>query len=188
MAEATADLECRGINKDFGTFRAVNDVSFAVPPGTFFSILGPSGCGKTTLLRMAAGFLEPTSGDLLIKGRSMLNVPPNKRPVSMVFQHLALFPMMDVAANIGFGLRRRGEPREDIARKVDAVLARVGLPDVGGRRILIVGDILHSRVARSNILLLNTMGARVRVVAPSTLLPPGIERMDQVAGMPCPGA
>ncbi|MEZ5876765.1 MAG: ABC transporter ATP-binding protein [Tepidamorphaceae bacterium] len=65
----------------------------------------------------------------------MLNVPPNKRPVSMVFQHLALFPMMDVAANIGFGLRRRGEPREDIARKVDAVLARVGLPDVGGRRI-----------------------------------------------------
>ncbi|MCC0051109.1 MAG: ABC transporter ATP-binding protein [Rhodobiaceae bacterium] len=135
MAEATADLECRGINKDFGTFRAVNDVSFAVPPGTFFSILGPSGCGKTTLLRMAAGFLEPTSGDLLIKGRSMLNVPPNKRPVSMVFQHLALFPMMDVAANIGFGLRRRGEPREDIARKVDAVLARVGLPDVGSRRI-----------------------------------------------------
>ncbi len=94
------DLECRALNKDFDGFQAVKDISFTVPTGTFFSILGPSGCGKTTLLRMIAGFQNPSSGDLLIKGKSMIGVPPNKRPVSMVFQHLALFPMMDIAANV----------------------------------------------------------------------------------------
>lgn len=133
--EPTPDLECIGLTKNFDDFKAVRDVSFSVPPGTFFSILGPSGCGKTTLLRMIAGFQDPTSGDLHIKGNSVLNVPPNKRPVSMVFQHLALFPMMNIAGNIGFGLRRRGMAREDIAKRVEAVLERVGLPGVGNRRI-----------------------------------------------------
>ena len=134
-ASAAFDLECNKINKSFSGFQAVKDVSFGVPNGTFFSILGPSGCGKTTLLRMIAGFQEPTSGELLIKGNSMIGVAPNKRPVSMVFQHLALFPMMDIAANVGFGLRQRGEPREDIAKKVERVLERVGLPGVGSRRV-----------------------------------------------------
>ena len=101
----TPDLECRALSKSFGDFTAVEDVSFAVPQGTFFSILGPSGCGKTTLLRMIAGFQNPDSGDLFIKGKSVLGVPPNRRPVSMVFQHLALFPMMNIGENIGFGLR-----------------------------------------------------------------------------------
>ena len=72
------------------------------------------GSGKTTLLRMIAGFQKPTSGDLLIKGNSVLEVPPNKRPVSMVFQHLALFPMMNIGANVGFGLRQRGVNKTDI--------------------------------------------------------------------------
>ncbi|MBB4301663.1 spermidine/putrescine transport system ATP-binding protein [Rhodobium orientis] len=135
MAEAVNDLDCRDISKNFAAFKAVRDVTFSVPPGTFFSILGPSGCGKTTLLRMIAGFLEPTSGDLLIKGRSMLDVPPNKRPVSMVFQHLALFPMMNVGANIGFGLRRRGVAKAEIAKRVEAVLERVGLPGAGPRGV-----------------------------------------------------
>src|SRR3954462_9217437 len=94
------DLECRDVVKNFGGFTAVDGVSLQIPQGTFFSILGPSGCGKTTLLRMIAGFGAPSSGDILIKGQSVLRTPPNKRPVNMVFQHLALFPMMTVAENI----------------------------------------------------------------------------------------
>ncbi len=104
----TPDLECLNLTKRFGDMTAVDDVSFTVPRGAFFSILGPSGCGKTTIMRMIAGFLEPTSGDIRIRDRSVLDTPPNKRPVNMVFQHLALFPMMNVADNIGYGLRRAG--------------------------------------------------------------------------------
>jgi len=132
---SSADLECRAVDKRFGDFRAVADVSFNVPKGTFFSILGPSGCGKTTLLRMVAGFLEPDGGDILIKGKSVRGVAPNRRPVNMVFQHLALFPMMNIADNVGFGLRRRGEDRTAVMRKVEAVLERVGLPGIGARQI-----------------------------------------------------
>lgn len=134
MAE-TADLECRDLTKDFDDFRAVDHVNFDVPQGSFFSILGPSGCGKTTLLRMIAGFQFPTSGDLLIKGNSMIGVGPNKRPVSMVFQHLALFPMMNIGRNIGFGLRQRGVATSDIKTRVGRVLERVGLPGIEDRHI-----------------------------------------------------
>ncbi|MCP4820562.1 MAG: ATP-binding cassette domain-containing protein, partial [Shimia sp.] len=84
----TADLECIDLEKRFGDTTAVDRVSFSVPQGSFFSILGPSGCGKTTIMRMIAGFLDPSDGDILIKGKSVLDVPPNKRPVNMVFQHL----------------------------------------------------------------------------------------------------
>lgn len=133
--DMTPDLECVGLVKDFGGTRAVDDVSFSVPSGSFFSILGPSGCGKTTIMRMIAGFLDPSSGDIRIKGRSVLDTPPNKRPVNMVFQHLALFPMMTIAENIGYGLRRRGLPRAEIARKVDAALERIGLPGIGNRKV-----------------------------------------------------
>ena len=135
LTDTNPDLVCRDLMKDFDSFRAVDHVSFEVPKGSFFSILGPSGCGKTTLLRMIAGFQSPTRGDLLIKGKSMIGVPPNKRPVSMVFQHLALFPTMSIGDNIGFGLRQRGVGRADIARRVDEVLDRVGLPGVTARRI-----------------------------------------------------
>lgn len=132
---STADLVCRDLTKDFDDFRAVDHVSFEVPQGSFFSILGPSGCGKTTLLRMIAGFQFPTSGDLLIKGNSMIGVGPNKRPVSMVFQHLALFPMMNIGKNIGFGLRQRGVSSSEITTRVGRVLERVGLPGIENRRI-----------------------------------------------------
>ena len=135
LSDPTPDLVCRDLMKDFDGFRAVDYVGFEVPKGSFFSILGPSGCGKTTLLRMIAGFQSPTSGDLLIKGKSMIGVPPNKRPVSMVFQHLALFPTMNIGDNVGFGLRQRGVARADIARRVDEVLERVGLPGVSKRRV-----------------------------------------------------
>ncbi|MFV0512741.1 MAG: ABC transporter ATP-binding protein [Jhaorihella sp.] len=131
----TPDLECTGLTRRFGDVTAVDDVTFSVAAGSFFSILGPSGCGKTTIMRMVAGFLEPSGGDIRIKGRSMLGVAPNKRPVNMVFQHLALFPMMDVAENIGYGLRRAGLPRPEIARKVDEALERIGLPGIGMRKV-----------------------------------------------------
>ena len=105
------DLECVSVSKRFGPFTAVDDVSFGVPRGSFFSILGPSGCGKTTLMRMIAGFETPSAGDIRLKGRSVVGVPPNRRNVKMVFQHLALFPMMNVGENIAYGLRCRGEGR-----------------------------------------------------------------------------
>ena len=131
---ASPDLECTHLTRRFGDTLAVDDVSFSVPAGSFFSILGPSGCGKTTIMRMIAGFLEPSSGDIAIKGRSVLDVPPNKRPVNMVFQHLALFPMMNIEDNIGYGLRRAGNSKAEIARKVDEVLDRIGLPGIGKRK------------------------------------------------------
>ena len=108
------DLSVEKVSKTFGDFTAVNEVSFAVEQGQFFSILGPSGCGKTTLLRMIAGFIEPTGGRILIRGSDMANLPPNRRPVNLIFQHLALFPMMNVAQNIAFGLQRRKEKKPDI--------------------------------------------------------------------------
>ncbi|WHZ33792.1 ABC transporter ATP-binding protein [Sagittula sp. MA-2] len=131
----TPDLECADLVKRFGETTAVDNVSFSVPPGSFFSILGPSGCGKTTIMRMIAGFLDPTSGDIRIKRGSVLDTPPNKRPVNMVFQHLALFPMMTIAENIGYGLRRRGMAKPEIAKKVDEALDRIGLPGIGGRKV-----------------------------------------------------
>ena len=129
------DLECRNLVRNFGDFVAVDNVSFGVPEGEFFSILGPSGCGKTTIMRMMAGFQKPTSGDILIKGKSVVNVPPNRRPVNMVFQHLALFPMMTVAENIAYGLKRKGLGKSEITDKVNSVLDRMDLPTSGGKSI-----------------------------------------------------
>ncbi|HDZ83498.1 MAG TPA: ABC transporter ATP-binding protein [Roseobacter sp.] len=148
------DLECRAISKNFDDFKAVKEVSFSVPQGTFFSILGPSGCGKTTLLRMIAGFQKPTSGDLLIKGNSVLEVPPNKRPVSMVFQHLALFPMMNIGANVGFGLRQRGVNKTDIKQQVERVLERVGLGGVADRPVASLSGGQKQRVAIARCMVL----------------------------------
>ena len=89
-------LEVKQISKHFEDFTAVHKIDFDVEKGGFFSILGPSGCGKTTLLRMIAGFEKETSGDIVINGNSMKGIPPEKRPVNIVFQNLALFPMMNV--------------------------------------------------------------------------------------------
>ncbi|MDJ0857768.1 MAG: ABC transporter ATP-binding protein [Dinoroseobacter sp.] len=150
----TPDLECLNLTKGFGDMLAVDDVSFAVPRGSFFSILGPSGCGKTTIMRMIAGFLEPTSGDIHIRGRSVLNTPPNKRPVNMVFQHLALFPMMNVAENIGYGLRRAGMGKPEIASKVDQALDRIGLPGIGPRKVSELSGGQKQRVAIARCMVL----------------------------------
>ncbi|HJS33514.1 MAG TPA: ABC transporter ATP-binding protein [Alphaproteobacteria bacterium] len=152
---ARYDLELRAIAKRYGEFSAVAGVSFAIPKGAFFSILGPSGCGKTTLLRMIAGFIEPDAGEILIAGSSVLGLPPNRRPVNIVFQNLALFPMMSVAENIGYGLRRRGMAREEIARKVEAMLARVGLPGMGAKRVQQLSGGQQQRVAIARCLVLD---------------------------------
>ena len=152
---AVSDLECSDVCKKFGSFEAVKDVSFEIPSGSFFSILGPSGCGKTTLMRMIAGFEEPTSGDIHIKGRSVLNVPPNKRNVKMVFQHLALFPMMNVFENIAYGLRCIGTDRDEIKRKVQDVLNRVALPDVGNREIHQLSGGQKQRIAIARCMVLD---------------------------------
>ncbi len=149
------DLECRNVVKTFDQFTAVNDISLAIPKGSFFSILGPSGCGKTTLLRMLAGFQAPTSGDILIKGSSVLGVPPNRRPVNMVFQHLALFPMMNVAENVAYGLKRRGVDKATIAKKVNETLARVGLPDSGPKQISQLSGGQKQRIAIARCLVLD---------------------------------
>ncbi|KIN62180.1 Spermidine/putrescine import ATP-binding protein PotA [Sulfitobacter noctilucicola] len=150
----TPDLECREISKNFDNFKAVDNVSFSVPQGKFFSILGPSGCGKTTLLRMIAGFQKPSGGDLLIKGRSVVDVPPNQRPVSMVFQHLALFPMMNIGANVGFGLRQRGVNKTDIKKQVERVLQRVGLGGVADRAVSSLSGGQKQRVAIARCMIL----------------------------------
>src|SRR5215472_12840031 len=149
-----ADLEVDRVTKSYGAHRAVDDLSLAVERGSFFSILGPSGCGKTTLLRIIAGFLEPDAGEVRIGGQSMRGVPPNRRPVNMVFQHLALFPMMSVGENVGYGLARRGGPRAQIRDRVATMLARVGLPGSEGKRIdqLSGGQKQRVAIARSLVL------------------------------------
>ncbi|MCP4688520.1 MAG: ABC transporter ATP-binding protein [Desulfobacterales bacterium] len=148
------DLSAMSVTKKFNEFTAVDSVSFEVADGSFFSILGPSGCGKTTLLRMIAGFTEPTDGVIEIRGKDMRGVAPNKRPVNLIFQHLALFPMMNVAENIAFGLKRRGGERARIQKKVDGMLERVGLPGFGGKKIdqLSGGQKQRVAIARSLVL------------------------------------
>ena len=149
-----ADLEVNAVKKTFGSHAAVDELSFSVPHGSFFSILGPSGCGKTTLLRMIAGFIQPDSGDIRIGGRSMAGVAPNQRPVNMVFQQLALFPMMNVAENVAFGLARRGVGRLERLRKAEAMLERVGLGGAQGKRVdeLSGGQRQRVAIARSLVL------------------------------------
>jgi spermidine/putrescine transport system ATP-binding protein len=151
---APPDLEVERLGKRFGSHVAVDALSFAVTRGSFFSILGPSGCGKTTLLRMVAGFTAPDNGEIRIGGREMGGVPPNRRPVNMVFQHLALFPMMSVGDNVGYGLARRGVPRDEIARRVEAMLERVHLPGARHKRIheLSGGQKQRVAIARSLVL------------------------------------
>jgi len=154
-APGAVDLECRNLVKHFGDFVAVDDVSFSIPAGSFFSILGPSGCGKTTLLRMIAGFQEPTSGDIIIKGRSVLSEPPNKRPVNMVFQHLALFPMMTVAENVAYGLKRQGVAKAEIGTRVQKALDRVSLSDAGPKRVDQLSGGQRQRVAIARCMVLD---------------------------------
>jgi spermidine/putrescine transport system ATP-binding protein len=151
---STPDLIADAVVKRFADHVAVDSLSFTVERGSFFSILGPSGCGKTTLLRMIAGFIAPDSGDIAIGGKSMRDVAPNRRPVNMVFQQLALFPMMSVGENVGFGLARRGVARADRLRRSEEMLERVGLGGAAEKRVdeLSGGQRQRVAIARSLVL------------------------------------
>jgi spermidine/putrescine transport system ATP-binding protein len=133
-------VELRNVTKRFSsgrgaeTVNAVRDANLAIRRGEFFTLLGPSGCGKTTTLRLIAGFEQPTSGEVLIDGREMSRVPPNRRPVNTVFQNYALFPHMNVAKNVGYGLTVRRVPRAERARRVAQALSLVQLDEVAHRK------------------------------------------------------
>jgi spermidine/putrescine transport system ATP-binding protein len=150
----TADLVADGVVKRFAEHVAVDSLSFSVERGSFFSILGPSGCGKTTLLRMIAGFISPDSGEIAIGGKSMRGVSPNRRPVNMVFQQLALFPMMTVGENVAYGLARRGMARAERTQKSHSMLERVGLGGSAEKRVdeLSGGQRQRVAIARSLVL------------------------------------
>jgi len=154
------DLAVERLIKQFAAQRAVDELSFTVERGSFFSILGPSGCGKTTLLRMIAGFVVPDDGDILIGGHSMRGVAPNRRPVNLIFQQLALFPMMSVGENVAFGLARRGVARAERVRRAAAMLERLGLGDAAHKRVDELSGGQRQRVAI----------ARCLVLAPQLLL------------------
>jgi len=127
-------VSLEGVTKRFGDFAAVDDLSLEIGSGEFFTLLGPSGCGKTTTLRMVAGFEEPSAGTIKIDGEDQAGKPAYKRPTNTVFQSYALFPHLTVGENVGFGLKRRGVAKAEIAGRVDAELERVGLPGEGNRR------------------------------------------------------
>ena len=139
--------------KDFGAVRAVNDAHFEILGGEFFSLLGPSGCGKTTLLRMLAGFELPTRGSIHIDGKDVTLVPPNHRPVNMVFQNYAIFPHLNVASNIAFGMRKSGLSRKELAERIEQMLELIRLPGYGERAAHELSGGQRQRVALARALI-----------------------------------
>lgn len=141
--------ELRDASKHYGAVIAADGLNLSIRRGEFLSFLGPSGCGKTTALRMLAGFERPSSGDILLDGQRVNDVPPHMRPVNMVFQHYALFPHLTVAQNISYGLRQRRPrlPEAEIARLVEQALETVRLPGFGHRRIWEMSGGQQQRVA-----------------------------------------
>ena len=140
-------LDIDRVVKRFGPFTAVDGVSVTIPQGEFFSFLGPSGCGKTTILRMVSGFIDPTEGDIRLEGKSLTGIGPNKRPTALIFQNLALFPLMTVADNIGYGLKVRGAPTSERKRKVDAMLDLIAMPGYANKHVNELSGGQRQRVA-----------------------------------------
>ena len=127
-------LRIQQVVKQFGDATAVDGVTLDIAKGEIFALLGSSGCGKSTLLRMLAGFETPTSGQILLQGQDLVRLPPNERPVNMMFQSYALFPHMTVWDNVAFGLRRDGLPKAEIAAQVDKMLSLVQLSQYAKRK------------------------------------------------------
>ena len=140
-------IEIKNISKSFGEKCILNDVSISVKKGEFLTLLGPSGCGKTTLLRMLAGFGHPDSGEILINGIDITDVPPHERPVNTVFQRYALFPHLDVYENIAFGLKLQKVPEDEIDKKVRRVLKMVSMTDYEDRDVDSLSGGQQQRVA-----------------------------------------
>jgi spermidine/putrescine transport system ATP-binding protein len=152
MDRSTPSVELESVTKRFGELVAVDDLSLELEGGEFFTLLGPSGCGKTTTLRMVAGFEEPSEGSIRIEGADVEGLPPHKRPTNTVFQSYALFPHLNVEENVGFGLRRKRVPKEEIRRRVAAELKRVGLAAEAKRRPAQLSGGQQQRVALARAL------------------------------------
>jgi ABC-type Fe3+/spermidine/putrescine transport system ATPase subunit len=149
-----AEVDLRGVAKGYKDTTAVVDFSLHIKDREFVALLGPSGCGKTTTLRMLAGFIRPDSGQILIDGRDVTNVPPERRPTAMVFQSYALWPHMTVADNIAFGLRLRRLPKTEVQDRTGRMLEVVGLPGVMKRYPSQLSGGQQQRVALARALVL----------------------------------
>jgi len=147
-----AIVKIKGLTKRFGAVTAVDNVDLEVAPGELFALLGGSGCGKTTLLRLLAGFETPDAGRIFIDGQDMTGVPPHLRPVNMMFQSYALFPHMNVAENVGYGLRREGVAKAETTTRVADVLEQVRLADYAQRRPAQLSGGQRQRVALARAL------------------------------------
>ena len=152
VAGAHPDVEIIDVTKRFGDVTAVDRMSLRIASGAFYSLLGPSGCGKTTTLRMIAGFEQPTAGEILLAGEPIAGVPPYQRNVNTVFQHYALFPHMDVAQNVGYGLRQKKVGRAEEQRRASEVLALVRLAGYERRRTWELSGGQQQRVALARAL------------------------------------
>jgi spermidine/putrescine transport system ATP-binding protein len=151
-AGSAPDVEIIGVTKRFGTVTAVDAMDLSIARGSFYSLLGPSGCGKTTTLRMIAGFEQPSEGEILLAGQPIAGVPPYQRNVNTVFQHYALFPHMDVAQNVGYGLRQRKVGKGEEGRRVAEALELVRLGGYGKRRTWEMSGGQQQRVALARAL------------------------------------
>tara|TARA_Y100000588_G_C14151956_1_gene880935 strand:- start:169 stop:1281 length:1113 start_codon:yes stop_codon:yes gene_type:complete len=143
----SADVELQNVSVTFGSFYAAKNVSVKIRQGEFFSFLGPSGCGKTTLLRAISGFLDPSEGKVLIAGQDMAGIGPNKRPTSLIFQNLALFPLMSVADNIAFSLEVRGKGKAERRKRADELLELIALTGQGDKKVHELSGGQRQRVA-----------------------------------------
>jgi spermidine/putrescine transport system ATP-binding protein len=148
------EVQLRALTKRFDEAVAVNAIDADIRAGEFFSLLGPSGCGKTTTLRMVAGFVRPTAGEILLDGVDVAQIPPHRRNVHTVFQNYALFPHLDVFDNVAFGLRRRKVSKDETARRVGEALELVELGGLGGRRPQQLSGGQQQRVALARALVL----------------------------------
>jgi putative spermidine/putrescine transport system ATP-binding protein len=152
--EVRGGLKLEGLVKRFGDVTAVAGIDLELPPGKLISFLGPSGCGKTTMLRMIAGLEHPTEGRISLDGEDITDRPAYTRDIGMVFQSLALFPHLNVAGNIGYGLRIRGAPKHQVATTVEELLNLVSLSGMGERRIQQLSGGQRQRVATARALAL----------------------------------
>ncbi|MEZ5774053.1 MAG: ABC transporter ATP-binding protein [Hyphomicrobiaceae bacterium] len=143
----SADVELDNVTIRFGHFTAVDRASLKINNGEFFSFLGPSGCGKTTILRTVSGFLSPSEGTVRIGGRDMAGIGPNKRPTALIFQNLALFPLMTVAENIAYGLRVQGISKRERRKTADKLLDLIALPGQGDKLVSELSGGQKQRVA-----------------------------------------
>ncbi len=143
-----------GITKTFGSVVAVDNVNLEIRQGEFFSLLGASGCGKTTLLRLLAGFEKPDKGRIYIEGEDITYLIPNKRPTNMVFQNYAIFPHMDVASNIGYGLRKERLSNKELHHRIDHYLELIKLSGYGNRKAEQLSGGQRQRVALARALIM----------------------------------